>query len=214
MENILATVYLFSVSIVALIFFAFCVSEWTDKLRKRKGDRAESREEDPVSVPEAAADIVGKSASVFFTPLPPAVMEPLMSDVLEPEEHTFAETEPGIAPEDVETGLSHPYVPDEDDMEYYTDGIMGAPDELSQGLTFEQIGHALDVVEGRRRGETDKYLAGQAFSVMPDDFLNVVCMQADRESMVKKLIDGYLNAPVNVKPVPAAVAGFDISKYI
>jgi hypothetical protein len=91
---------------------------------------------------------------------------------------------------------------------------MDAPDELSQGLTFEQIGHALDVVEGRKSGETDEYLAGQAFSIMPDDFLNVICMQADRESLVKKLIDGYLNASGNMKPVPATVADFDISRYI
>jgi hypothetical protein len=39
-------------------------------------------------------------------------------------------------------------------------------------------------------------------------------MQADRESMVKKLIDGYLNVPGSMKPVSATAADFDINRYI
>jgi len=48
---------------------------------------------------------------------------------------------------------------------------------LSQGLTFEQISHAVDVVEGKKSGEKDEYFAGETLSVMPDDFLNMICMQ-------------------------------------
>jgi len=70
------------------------------------------------------------------------------------------------------------------------------------------------VVKGRKSGENDELLAGETFSIMPTDFLDVICMQSDHEAMVKKLITGYLDFPQKMKPIPAMVANFDINKYV
>jgi hypothetical protein len=49
---------------------------------------------------------------------------------------------------------------------------------------------------------------------MPDDFLNMICMQENYEAKVKKLIAGYLDFPGKMKPVAAMVANFDINQYV
>jgi len=81
-------------------------------------------------------------------------------------------------------------------------------------LTFEQISHAVEVVEGKKSGENNEYFAGETLSVMSDDFLNMICMQENYEAKVKKLIAGYLDFPGKMKPVPVLVANFDINKYV
>jgi hypothetical protein len=49
---------------------------------------------------------------------------------------------------------------------------------------------------------------------MPADFLNVICMQADHEYMVKRLIAAYVDAAGKVKPAPAGIADFDVNKFV
>jgi hypothetical protein len=102
----------------------------------------------------------------------------------------------------------------DDEPDAYPDEETDTSGELSQGLTFEQINHAVEVVEGKKSGENDAYFAGETLSVMPDDFLNMICMQENYEAKVKKLIAGYLDFPGKVKPVAAMVANFDINHYV
>jgi hypothetical protein len=138
--------------------------------------------------------------------------KPFMSENLEQE--PAMETEPDIKPEEVEISLNVTYMPDDDELDTYRSNSMDLTDNLSQGLTYEQINHAIEVVEGKKSDESEEYLAGETFSVMSDDFLNVICMQANHEAMVKRLIAGYLDFPGKMKPVPAVVANFDINKYV
>ena len=160
---------------------------------------------------EPVIDVVGKSTTAFLAPLITR-MEPMMSMDLEREQQPAVETEPDISPSDVDVSLNFPI--DEDELEMYPNENPDASDDLSQGLTFEQINHALDVVEGRKSGENEEYLAGETFAIMPTDFLSMICMQTDHETMVKKLIAGYLDYPGKIKPVPAPVANFDINIYV
>jgi hypothetical protein len=113
----------------------------------------------------------------------------------------------------VEISLNRSVIPDADELDDYSEGSIER-DDLSQGLTFEQIGHAIDVVEGRKAGEHDEHLAGETLSNMPSDFLDVLCKQADYEVMVNRLIDGYLDFPAKMKPAPVSLANFDINKYV
>jgi hypothetical protein len=160
----------------------------------------------PEKPAEPVYHIVGKSTTVFLAPL-----TPVMSEDLVPELQTALEPEPDILPNDVETHLNHSVMIADDEPDTYPDGDL---EELSQGLTFEQISHAVEVIEGKKSDEKDEYFAGETLSIMPDDFLNVICVQENYEAKVKKLIAGYLDFPGKMKPVPVVVANFDINKYV
>jgi hypothetical protein len=81
-------------------------------------------------------------------------------------------------------------------------------------LTFEQIGQVIDVFDGKKSGENEEYRAGETLSMMPNDFLNMICIQADHEATVKNLIAGYLDFPDKVKHISMTIDNFDISKYV
>jgi hypothetical protein len=87
-------------------------------------------------------------------------------------------------------------------------------DDLSQGLTFEQISQAIDVVQGKKTGEADEIAAGETLCIMPSDFVDTICRQAEHEAMVKRLIAGYVDFTVKIKPASALIANFDINKYV
>jgi hypothetical protein len=208
MAKILGSIYLIVLVLFTVWFIVFYISEWIDEMKVKRMRRRVTVPENPV---EPVIDVVGKSTTSFLAPLITR-MESMMSMDLELEQQPAVETEPDISPSDVEISLSFPL--DEDEQEMYRNDNMDASDDLSQGLTFEQINHALDGVEGRKSGENDEYLAGETFAIMPTDFLSMICMQTDHEAMVKKLIAGYLDYPGKIKPVPAPVANFDINIYV
>jgi hypothetical protein len=178
MENILATIYLSGLFFVAFLYLAYQINELKDRMKARKRMQAAREPEKPSTT---VIDVVGKSTASFLAPLKPTI-EPMMSEDLEVEMRPEAESEPDIASEEVESGPDAPYVPDEEELIRYANSDMDVTDELSQGLTFEQISHAMEALEGKQLTENDAYLAGETFSVMPDDFLNVICMQADHEA--------------------------------
>jgi hypothetical protein len=204
MAKILGTIYLSVLAFYTVWFIIFYIREWVDELKRKRRRQYVKALEKPA---EPAIDIVGKSTTAFLAPL-----KPIVSVDLEREQQPALEAEPDISPSDVEISLNLP--PDEDEPEMYPNENHDTSDDLSQGLTFEQISHALDVVEGRKSDENDGYLAGEIFSMMPDDFLTVICVQTDHEAMVKKLIAGYLDFPGKMKPAPALVANFDINNYV
>ena len=204
MEKILATIYLSVIFFVAMLYLVFSFRDAIDRMKARKRMSIARASEKP---PEPAIDVVGKTTTVFLSPL----HEPVISKQ-EPE--SAVETEPEILPADVEVIINRP--PDMNDVELddYQNVNMDEADDLSQGLTFEQIGHAVEVIEGRKSGESDEYFAGETLTLMPSDFLSVICMQADYEAMVKKLIAGYFDFPCTMKPIPAQIANFDINNYV
>ena len=211
MANILGFIYMVVLFLVTVWYMVFQMSEWIDRMRAWKKMRA-AREPEKPQEPEPVIDIVGKSTTVFLAPLIQASNEPFMSDDLDMEPVT--ETETDIIPEDVEANLNRPVILNEDELDEYSGKDMDLEGNLSKGLTYQQISDAIDVVEGRKTGEKDEYFAGETFAVMPDDFLNMICMQADHETMVKKLIAGYLDFPDNMKPVSVLAANFDINNYV
>ena len=213
MAKILGIIYLTIIFLLCILFMVFQISEWIDRMKARKG-MATAREPEKPLEPQPAIDVVGKSTTVFFTPLIPAGIEPLMSEDLEMEMKSEAATEPDVMTDEVETNLNTPYIPDEDELEQYVNNDVDVTGELSQGLTFEQISHAVEVIEGKKPGESDAYLAGETLCMMPTDFLDMICMQENYEAKVKKLIAGYLDFPGKMKPVPVLVASFDINKYV
>ena len=208
MEKILAWGYMIVVFILAIVYLFFSIYQWIDRIN---GRCFVSKIPKPEKPPEPAFDIVGKTYSVFLAPL---VIEPFMSENLETEQKSQAETEPDILTSEVEANLINSDVLDENELDDFSEENSDTEGDLSQGLTFEQIGNAIDVVKGIKSGENDELLAGETFSIMPTDFLDVICMQSDHEAMVKKLITGYLDFPQKMKPIPAMVANFDINKYV
>ena len=204
--KVLGTIYLCVIFLLSIWYIYFQISDAIDRIRARKRMRAAKMSEKPY---ELVYDVVGKSTTVFLAPL-----MPLMSEELEVVMVSTVETEPDISPEEVEANLTASFVPDDEELEQYRNDDVDLSGEFSQGLTFEQISHAVEVVEGNKSGEKDEYFAGETLSVMPDDFLNMICMQENYEAKVKKLIASYLDFPGKMKPVPALVANFDINKYV
>ena len=211
MEKMMGIFYLTVVFLLVVVFLLFNIFIAMDRYKSLKRKAPEPKKP---SAPEPVIDVVGKSTTVFLAPLPPAGIEPMMSEDLETEMKSEAETEPDIKPEEVEANLNASYVPGEDELEQYANDDMDLTGCLSQGLSFEQISHAIDVVEGKKSGKNDEVIAGETFSVMPTDFLDMICMQTDHEIMVKKLIAGYLDSVGKMKPVPVPVKDFDINKYV
>ena len=203
MEKILAGSYLSAVFILTMMYLFYAVFQWIERKGRKKVHTP--------AVPEPVYDIVGKSHSVFLSP---SVIEPIMSDKLETEMKSDAVSEPEIQSNEVEANLENSLAIDADELDDFSEHNLNTEGGLSQGLTFEQISHAIDVIEGKKSGERDEYFAGMTFSFMPDDFINAVCMQADREAMVKKLIADYVDFPDKMKPERAALASFDINKYV
>ena len=207
MEKILATLYLIGVFFVGFVLISFYISDTIGKWKNRKS----IVENQPKPISEPDYDVVGKSMTVFFAPLIPEKHEPMMSEDLERE--PAAETEPGISPDEVEIKISNSYIPDDDELEQYASEDVDATGEFSQGLTYQQISHAIDVVEGKKSGENDELIAGETLNLMPSDFLNTICMQPEYENMVKKLISGYVDL-IGKKPKPAVMVDFDINQYV
>jgi hypothetical protein len=195
-----------------MLVVSYCIRDWIDKMKRKKLMRLAREKEYPSELP--VIDLVGKSTTAFLAPLQPESIQPVMCEDLEKEYVTAAETEPDVHHEEVEATLNAPYIPDDDELAQYAGDNADVSDEFSQGLTFEQISQAVEVVHGRKSGETEELLAGEALNFMPSDFLDVICMQADHEAAVKKLIAGYLDFPGKMKPIPVTVANFDINNYV
>ena len=212
MEKILKYIYMSALFLFSLLFMAYYIREWY--LRMTKRNIAPEPERVPEKPLEPTIDVVGKSTVVFLAPLMPETIEPIMSEKLEVEMKSEAETEPDIQPEDIEVNLNAPFVLDDDELDQYRSDDMDLSDELSQGLTYQQISHAIDVVQGKKTDENDKIIAGETLSIMPEDFLNTVCAQADNEAMVKRLIACYVDSVGKIKPQPVEITDFDINKYV
>jgi len=208
MEKILATLYLIGVFFTAFIIVASYMSDVIGKWKNWKS----IVENKPEPIYEPEVDVIGKSMTSFLAPIIFEKNEPLMSEKLELE--PAAETEQDISPDEVEVKTSNSYIPDDEELEQYANDDMDISGDFSQGLTFQQISHAIDVIEGKKFAEDDALIAGEALSVMPSDFLNMICQQVDHENNVKKLLACYVDAVGKIKPKPTTVSHFNISKYV
>jgi len=210
MSKVLGIIYLSIVAIIVLVYLFYAVYEWFYRIAYKKALKRIRETSAPLPL-DAPVDVVGKTTTVFLAPLKTENNEPFMSEDLEPQRsEADVETEPDISPDAIEIKQNQPFIPDDDELDDFSDSNAPA-DELSKGLTFEQISHALEVVEGRKSGENDAQLAGETFSIMPSDFLNVICMQPTHEEKVKRLISCYVDA---IGKPPVTVADFDINKYV
>jgi len=203
--KVLGTVYLSVLGLLSIWYIYFQISDWIDRMRARKKMREANTPEKPL---EPVIDVVGKSNTAFLSPLISASIEPMMGEGL------VVEAEPNINLEDVEINLPDRYIPDEEELAQYANDYVDLSGEFSQGLTFEQISQAIDVIQGKKSGEAEEIAAGETFSFMASDFLDMICAQVDHEAVVKRLISCYVDAVGKVKPIPALVANFDINKYV
>ena len=201
MEKAFAYFYMSALFIFSLLFMTNCIRDMFCSV-KGKGKIIKK----PL---KQAINVVGKSTTAFLAPLIPEVIKPIMSEELEVEMKSEAETEPDINSDEVETNLNAPFMPDDEFEQYPADDTY-----LSQGLSFEQISHAVDVVQGKKSGEDEAIIAGETLTLMPDDFLNTICAQAENEAMVKRLIACYVDSMGKVKTKPVGIRDFDINKYI
>ena len=210
MDKVLGVIYLSIVAIIVIVYLLYAVYEWICRIAYKKAlKRIREASVSPDDAP--VVDVVGKTTTVFLAPLKTENNAPFMSEDLEPERsEANIETEQDISPEYIEVKQNQLIIPNDDELDDFSDSN-STTDELSKGLTFEQISHALEVVEGRKSGENDAQLAGETFSIMPDDFLNVICMQPTHEEKVKRLISCYVDA---IGKPPTTVADFDINKYV
>ena len=158
MEKILATIYLIGVFFTAFVY----VSSYVIKAISRWTKRNKATEKQPEPVSEHDVDIVGKSKS--------SLLVPLVFEKNEPEEPVSApETEPDVSSEDIDVTMTKPYIPDDDELEQFRNDDVDIPEVFSQGLTYQQISEALEVVDGRKTGEDEELVAGEILSMMPSD---------------------------------------------
>ena len=198
-EKILAIIYLGIIAILVIFYLAYVIDDWITRFVHKKALKRIREEMDKKSDP--TFDVVGKTTTKFLAPLTFEADEPFMSEELEPETE-LVDAEPEISPEDVEVNPKQTVMIDDDELEDYS-ADNSEPDGLSKGLTFEQISHAVEVVEGRKSNESDEYRAGETFMVMPTDFVDAICKQTEYETSVKRLISCYVDMAGKVKPVPA-----------
>jgi len=210
MAKFLGIFYMTLLFVFCIWYMIFSVCDWIDRMKKKR-ITVNDAEKEPEKHFEPVIDVVGKSTTAFLAPLIPAKIKPVMSEDLEME--SDVQTEPDILPEEVEDNLNS-FVLDDDELEQYRNDDMDLSGEFSQGLTYQQISQAIDVVQGKKSGESEEIAAGETFSFMPTDFLDMICAQVEHESIVKRLISCYVDSVGKVKPVPALVANFDINQYV
>jgi hypothetical protein len=154
-------------------------------------------------------DIVGKSKTMF-----PAVT----GDEPEPEPDPIPEvhTEPDILPEEVEHIVDKMEQSDYEELTVYlehNEGSIEEVGELNQGLTFEEINHALNTVKGKSDTEDDILNAGRTLAFMPAEFIDAICLTPLLSDRVKFLMKANLDASL-APPKKSRLENFKIEDYI
>ena len=193
--------------IAALLLYGFHYFRMQTRTRKQKEEILPASDFIPLVV--KTEEVIGQTNRVFLVPLSEQQDEkPDMSVSVEME--PACETESAVTTEDVEVNLYAEDRFDESDMTIPC-GV-DSSGELSQGLTFEQISQALEVVKGEKNEEDEQVKAGETLSLMTDEMLEVITMHENNAFIVNKLISLYVDHPNKRKP--KTIEGFDIDKYV
>lgn len=158
-------------------------------------------------------DIVGKSKTVFLAPI---VVEPEPESQPDPDPIPEVNTEPEILPEEVEHIVNQMAESDYEELSIYlghNEGTSEEVGELNQGLTFEQIDHALNVVNGKADTEADILNAGRTLAFMPAEFIDAICLTPLLSDKVKFLMTANIDASSAPENNPQ-LENFRIEDYI
>ena len=152
--------------------------------------------------------IVGKSRMVFLQPIQEPVQQqlnmPLMSQPLEVEPRV---EQPDIEPEEVEVNFETIDVDETEFQQKYD-----SSEDLSQGITYEQISHAVTVLEGKKTSETDRLKAGETLYNMSADMAAFFDKQEMYLNKVDKLIGSFIDS--SGKKINTDTEEFDVKKFI
>ena len=201
--------------IIGIIFFVLMIqfNRIYEELKKfnRKVDTKPVKTEvkkERVTKQKEESGIVGKCRMVFLQPIQEPVQQqlnmPLMSQPLEVEQR---EEQPDIEPDEVETNLETIDVDETEFQQKYDDS-----EDLSQGITFEQISHAVTVLEGKKTSEPDRLKAGETLYNMSADMVAFFDKQEMYLNKVDKLIGSFIDS--SWKKTNIDTEEFDVKKFI
>lgn len=199
--------YLF-LSILGNMFLFYVVGYMYSINRSLKKKQKESKPAQIISNQDVV-DIMGKTKTSFFAP----ISEP--ENTPDPVPVELPETEPEILPEDVEHKVNKLEKEEVEELTIYlghNEGSMEDVGELNQGLTFEEIGHAIDLVKADKREERDVAKAGKTFALMPQNFVDVICSNSMYSERVDALIKTYVEGSLSKKS--SNTQNFRIEDYV
>ena len=209
---------------------------------RRQRNDVPAEEKPSVKPPGTADDIVGKSRFKIEPKVPQAtIREPQAATSLESEDVTdiavtFAdgkdEEHPARIPDDkLDEAFSDIRMTDIP-VEYEEDADEGRiPDKrFATGVSFEEIGEAVNIADNPAATPDERRRAGQVFSEMEGNelFNKMIGSNAERAKRITGLMDevsgktisgegkkvGNAVHPQNTTEVPADISGFDIRDFV
>lgn len=174
--------------------------------------------------PETAPhNIVGKSQTVYLEETPkekPKTVEPIFSEDLE--KTPAYEKDSDITDADVEDKSNELSGQEALDENEYFMSLDVEPDdnEISTGMTYEQISVALDVVQGKQAGDAHRSATARIlYEVQGSDLFNFLETQAENELMIERLLKEHLDSsgelkPENIRKKRLEIEEFDMDKYV
>jgi hypothetical protein len=198
----------------------------TPKAREKK-ERAVS----PETAPQPAYSIVGKSQTVYMKEPPkaeppkPVVGEPV--ELVEPVEPVFSEDlqpiaafeeETEIFDVDVEVSLDGGNLSDED--RFLALDITDDKENVSTGMTYEQISLTLEAVQGKKMNDADRLAAARTlYDIQGSDVFDFLAMQAENEAAIERLLKENLDDAGEIQAENRdkrrkIMGDFDMDRYV
>ena len=172
--------------------------------RKEDAKQEKTEVKKEVKKPDSDNEIVGKSRVAFLQPIQQQLNIPILSEPLETEQRVEQQE---IEQDEVEVNLETIDVDESEFRQKYD-----ASDDLSQGITFEQISHAVNALEGDNTTEVDRIKAGETFYNMSVDMLAFLNKQDNYLNKVEELIGVFIDA--SGKKIDINTEEFDVKNFI
>ena len=172
--------------------------------RKEDAKQEKTEVKKEVKKPDSDNEIVGKSRVAFLQPIQQQLNIPILSEPLETEQRVEQQE---IEQDEVEVNLETIDVDESEFRQKYD-----VSDDLSQGITFEQISHAVNALEGDNTNEADRIKAGETFYNMSVDMLAFLNKQENYLNKVEELIGVFIDA--SGKKIDINTEEFDVKNFI
>jgi|GEM_PF-6370107 len=175
-------------------------------------------QEKPKSTPKQTTySIVGKSHTVYLEEPPKEKpLEPVFSEDLQ--QVSAYEEEADISSDDVENDLTEGILSEEERFTLLD--IEPDSEAISTGMTYEQISQALEVIQGKNTGDSDKSAVARIlYEVQGSELFDFLTAQAENEAIIERLLKENLDETGEILPKSRKKNGkeiekFDLEKYV
>lgn len=161
--------------------------------------------------PEAPppASVLGRTNKVVLEDPRSALPEPVGSIDLEPT--GFIGQDEPVEPEEIE-GSEAPCIPSDDELE---DAPAPDPNELSAGLSYEEISQAADVLVNGTKDEAQRLKAAKTlYDLQNTQLYDFIAGEISRETEIKNLFHDCLDVEGFPLKHSDSVAGFEMGRYV